>query len=132
RGARRVRTHPPGRAAGADGPARRRLPGARLSLGEHTLQELLGELAAPVPSPCGGTTAAMTAAMASSLVAMVARGARDWDAREATAKRALELRDRLVALAQEDTDAVAGLVRLASMAEAERAETLADAIRVPA
>jgi formiminotetrahydrofolate cyclodeaminase len=74
----------------------------------------------------------MTAAMASSLVAMVARGARDWDAGEATATRALELRDRLVALAQEDTDAGAGLVRLGSMAEAERAETLADAIRVPA
>jgi methenyltetrahydrofolate cyclohydrolase len=102
-----------------------------LSLGERTLDELLAELAAPAPSPCGGATAALTAAMACSLVAMVACGASGWSEANATAGRAIELRAELLGLAGEDTDAVAGLIGLGRLTAAERSEALERAIRAP-
>ena len=98
---------------------------------DHTLHELLSELAAPAPSPCGGATAAITAAMACSLIAMVARGAPSWDAGAETESRATELRAHLLELAQQDTEAVAGLLQLADLAPAERSAAIELAIRVP-
>jgi formiminotetrahydrofolate cyclodeaminase len=103
-----------------------------LSLGERTLDELLTELAAPAPSPCGGATAALTAAMACSLVAMVARGASGWNDADATAAKAIELRGELLALAREDTEAVSGLIGLRRLPAAERSEAIERAIRAPA
>ena len=102
-----------------------------MSFAGYTLDELLQQLEAPAPSPCGGATAAITAAMACSLVAMVARGAGGWDEGETVAARATELRARLLDLAQRDAEAVAGLVQLGGLTATKQAEALERAIRVP-
>lgn len=103
-----------------------------MSFAGHTLDELLQELEAPAPSPCGGATAAITAAMACSLVAMVARGAQRWDEAATVAARATELRGQLLDLAQQDAEAVAGLVQLGRLTASEQTDALEQAIRVPA
>jgi formiminotetrahydrofolate cyclodeaminase len=103
-----------------------------MSFADHTLDELLQLLEAPAPSPCGGATAAITAAMACSLVAMVARGAGTWEEGESVAAQATALRTQLLDLARLDAEAVAGLVRLARLPEAERSDALEQAIGVPA
>jgi methenyltetrahydrofolate cyclohydrolase len=103
-----------------------------VSFRDTTLEELLGQLEAPGPSPCGGATAALTAAMAGSLVAMVARGAPAWEEGASVAERATELRDRLVDLAWADTQAVAGLLELKRLPEDERAQAIERAIESPA
>jgi methenyltetrahydrofolate cyclohydrolase len=103
-----------------------------VSFAGHTLDELLQQLEAPAPSPCGGATAAITAAMACSLVAMVARGAEGWDEAATVAARAIELRAQLLDLAQQDAEAVAGLVRLGRLTASEQSDALERAIRVPA
>src|SRR5262245_60085108 len=70
--------------------------------------------------------------MGASLVAMVARGAPDWDEGASVADRATGLRAELLDLASEDTEAVAGRIRLGRLPEAERAAALERAIRSPA
>ena len=102
-----------------------------MSFAGHTLDQLLQQLEAPAPSPCGGATAAITAAMACSLVAMVARGAEGWERGWAVATRAIELRAQLLDLARQDAEAVAGLVQLARLPAPERSQALERAIRVP-
>src|SRR5262249_56800814 len=102
-----------------------------MGVGSRTLDDLLRKLEAPAPSPCGGAAAALTAAMAASLVAMVARGTSGWDEGASVAERATALRAELLDLAREDTEAVAGLVRLGRLPEAERAAALERAVRSP-
>jgi formiminotetrahydrofolate cyclodeaminase len=102
-----------------------------MSMREHTLDELLVQLSAPAPSPCGAATAAITAAMACSLVAMVAEGTPSWQEGTNVATRATDLRERLLDLAVRDTEAVAALVKLGRLAADERAEAIERAIRVP-
>ena len=67
-----------------------------------SLDEFLDELEAPAPSACGGTAAAVSAAMAASLVTMVARTSRDWADGPGIAAQARALRERLIALGDED------------------------------
>jgi methenyltetrahydrofolate cyclohydrolase len=102
-----------------------------MALGEHTLDDLLRQLEAPAPSPCGGATAALTAAMAASLVAMVARGTPAWGEGAGVAERAAEVREDLVNLAWADTQAVAGLHELKRLSEDGRARALELAIGSP-
>lgn len=66
---------------------------------------LLDGLAAPAPSPAGGTAAAVVAAMAASLVTMVGKGSPGWPEGAAVADRAAALRDRLLLLGGEDVQA---------------------------
>jgi formiminotetrahydrofolate cyclodeaminase len=70
-------------------------------------RDLLDALEAPAPSPCGGSAAALAGAMAASLVGLVARQARGWDAAPGVAAQAAALRDRLALLAEEDVRAYA-------------------------
>lgn len=72
--------------------------------------ELLGGLEAPAPSPAGGTAAAVTAAMAASLVMMVGRTSSAWPDGTEVAVAAANLRDRLVALGDEDVKAFAAVL----------------------
>lgn len=72
-----------------------------------SLENLLDELEAPAPSPCGGSAAAAAAAMAASLVTMVARGSKQWPDGPGIAAQARALRARLMTLADADADAFA-------------------------
>jgi formiminotetrahydrofolate cyclodeaminase len=72
-----------------------------------TLTGLLDALEAPAPSPCGGSAAALAGAMAASLVALVARHSPGWRDAAGVAAQATVLRERLVALAEEDIRAFA-------------------------
>ena len=76
------------------------------SLSELTVDELLGQLAAPAPAPAGGSAAALVAAMAASLVEMIGRGSPSWPDGHAVAAQASELRARLIVLAAEDAQEV--------------------------
>jgi formiminotetrahydrofolate cyclodeaminase len=71
------------------------------------LERLCEEFEAPVPSPSGGSAAAAVAAIAASLVVMVGRGSPEWSDGPDAAVAAAALRDRLLALAGEDVEAVA-------------------------
>ena len=82
------------------------------ALGSLTVDALLEELAAPAPAAAGASASALTAAMAASLAAMVARGTSTWMEGDDVATQATELRARLVALAEEDAAAVAGLLEI--------------------
>ena len=62
------------------------------------MRELLDELAAATPAPGGGSAAAWAAALAAALVEMAAGFAEDEDSRA----RAHELRERALALAEEE------------------------------
>ena len=55
-----------------------------------------------MPSPCGGTAAAVAAAMAAALVTMVARGSPDWGDAAGIASQARALRSRLTTLGDDD------------------------------
>jgi formiminotetrahydrofolate cyclodeaminase len=78
-------------------------------LREETVEAFLGQLAARVPAPGGGATAALHAAQAAALVAMVARysnGARyDADLMARILTEADGVRDEALALAEADAEA---------------------------
>lgn len=108
----------------------------------QTVSAVLGHLAAPTPSPGGGVAAALAGAMGAALGEMCAalprtrRGGADERARLVDAARDLAAhRARLVALADDDGDAVRALMaasRLPSDSEPERAarrEALGEATR---
>ena len=82
-------------------------PGASALLaGERpTFDRFLAELEAPVPSPCGGSAAAVAAAMAASLVTMVARENTQWTDGPGIASQARALRERLTMLCADDVAA---------------------------
>lgn len=79
-------------------------PSAIESLG---VDELLGALGAPAPSPCGGSAAAVAASMAAALVGLVARASPDWPDGPGVAAQAAALQERLLALADADAEAFA-------------------------
>ena len=113
---------------------------------DDTLAAFLDRLAARVPAPGGGATAALHAAQAAALLAMVARysdGARyDAELMRRIVTEADELREDALALAEADADAfraVAAAYRLPHETEAERtarsesiSSALAGAARPPA
>ena len=98
---------------------------------DETIAAFLGQLAARVPAPGGGATAALHAAQSAALVAMVARysnGAR-YDA-ELMARIFTEadmLRDQALTLAEEDAAAF-GAVSAAYQLPKETVELLAGAV----
>jgi methenyltetrahydrofolate cyclohydrolase len=102
-----------------------------VSYRQLTVQELLEAIGAKTPAPASGTAAAFTAALAAALAELAARVSDDADA----AERAVELRARLAALADEDADAYAAFVRTRGDEERDRtievplalAETAAEA-----
>jgi formiminotetrahydrofolate cyclodeaminase len=79
------------------------------TLRDETVEAFLGQLAARVPAPGGGATAALHAAQAAALVAMVARysnGARyDADLMARILTEADGVRDEALALAEADAEA---------------------------
>ena len=85
-------------------------PPKRQPLGALALDDVLGLLAAPAPTPAGGSAAALTAAIASSLVVMVGRGSPAWPEGDAVAGRASALRARLTSLAEEDVVSLSALL----------------------
>jgi len=92
------------------------------------LDNVLGLLAEPAPTPAGGSAAAVTAAIASSLVVMVGRGSPAWPEGENVASRATVLRTHLMTLAEEDVVALASLLELMrNPADGERDERLSSA-----
>ena len=113
---------------------------------DDTIAAFLDQLAARVPAPGGGATAALHAAQAAALLAMVARyshGARyDAELINRIIAEADGLRDDALALAEADAEAfgaVAEAYRLPRETEAERLDrsasissALADAARPPA
>jgi formiminotetrahydrofolate cyclodeaminase len=113
---------------------------------DDTITAFLDQLAARVPAPGGGATAALHAAQASALIAMVARYS-DGDRYDAElmgriVTEADELRDDALALAEADIDAfsaVAAAYRLPRETEQEQkarsasiSSALAGAARTPA
>lgn len=102
-------------------------------------EERIGEFAARVgersPAPASGSATAVAAALAASLVELTARFS---DGEDATAARAVELRGRLLALADEDADAYTDFMRTRSDADRERtvgvplelAETASEVVRL--
>ena len=113
---------------------------------DDTIAAFLDQLAARVPAPGGGATAALHAAQAAALLAMVARysdGHRyDAELMNRIRTEADELREDALALAEADAEAfgaVAGAYQLPRETEAERQDrsasissALADAARPPA
>jgi formiminotetrahydrofolate cyclodeaminase len=94
---------------------------------DETVEAFLGQLAARVPAPGGGATAALHAAQAAALVAMVARysnGARyDADLMARIRTEADELRDEALTLAEADAEAF-GAVSAAYQLPKETTELL--------
>jgi formiminotetrahydrofolate cyclodeaminase len=94
---------------------------------DETVEAFLGQLAARVPAPGGGATAALHAAQAAALVAMVARysnGARyDADLMARILTEADELRDEALTLAEADAEAF-GAVSAAYQLPKETTELL--------
>jgi formiminotetrahydrofolate cyclodeaminase len=94
---------------------------------DETVEAFLGQLAARVPAPGGGATAALHAAQAAALVAMVARysnGVRyDADLMARIRTEADELRDEAVTLAEADAEAF-GAVSAAYQLPKETTELL--------
>jgi len=113
---------------------------------DQTIEAFLGELAARVPAPGGGATAALHAAQAAALLAMVARysdGPRyDAEFMGGLVTRADQLRDEALALAEADAaafGAVADAYRLPKDTDEEKqarsaavAEAVAGAAGPPA
>ena len=113
---------------------------------DQTIEAFLGELAARVPAPGGGATAALHAAQAAALLAMVARysdGPRyDAELMGGLVTRADQLRDEALALAEADAaafGAVADAYRLPKDTDEEKqarsaavAEAVAGAAGPPA
>jgi methenyltetrahydrofolate cyclohydrolase len=94
---------------------------------DETVEAFLGQLAARVPAPGGGATAALHAAQAAALVAMVARysnGAQyDADLMARIRTEADELRDEALILAEADAEAF-GAVSAAYQLAKETTELL--------
>jgi formiminotetrahydrofolate cyclodeaminase len=94
---------------------------------DETIEAFLGQLAARVPAPGGGATAALHAAQSAALVAMVARysnGARyDADLMDRIVTEADRLRDEALTLAEADAEAF-GAVSAAYQRPKETAELL--------
>jgi methenyltetrahydrofolate cyclohydrolase len=94
---------------------------------DETVEAFLGQLAARVPAPGGGATAALHTAQAAALVAMVARysnGARyDADLMARIRTEADELRDEALTLAEADAEAF-GAVSAAYQLPKETTELL--------
>ena len=94
---------------------------------DETIEAFLGQLAARVPAPGGGATAALHAAQSAALVAMVARysnGARyDADLMDRIVTEADGLRDEALTLAEADAEAF-GAVSAAYQRPKETAELL--------
>lgn len=80
-------------------------PDARI--GGTTVGGLVDVLAAPAPSPAGGSAAAVAAALGSGLVRLVASVSPDWDEAPGVAAQAGALADRLLVLADDDVRAFA-------------------------
>jgi methenyltetrahydrofolate cyclohydrolase len=113
---------------------------------DQTLEAFLGELAARVPAPGGGATAALHAAQAAALLAMVARysdGPRyDAELMASVVARADKLRDSALTAAEDDAaafGAVADAYRLPKDTDQEKAaraaaiaQAVAGAARPPA
>jgi len=113
---------------------------------DQTLEAFLGDLAARVPAPGGGATAALHAAQAAALLAMVARysdGAKyDAGLMTSVVARADQLRDEALTLAEDDAaafGAVADAYRLPKDTDEQKAarsaaiaEAVAGAARPPA
>jgi formiminotetrahydrofolate cyclodeaminase len=105
---------------------------------DESIAEFLGQLAARVPAPGGGATAALHAAQAAALLAMVARysdGAKyDASLMSRVVTEADELRDQALALAEADAaafGAVAQAYRLpkdTDQATAARSAAIAEAV----
>ncbi len=74
---------------------------------ESSLAEFLDDVAAPTPAPASGAAAAVTAAMAAALAELTAGLSEDGDG----AARARGLRERSLALAEEDAEAYLRFVR---------------------
>ena len=110
-------------------------PTAGVAFRDLTIQEFGERLASPEPVPGGGSASAIAASLGAGLVAMVAqlsRGRPRYAAYEATLERALaageRLRDRLLALADQDAAAYAtyaAALKLPRETEAEQAERAA-------
>ncbi len=86
-------------------------------LGERTVGELLDQLAAAEPVPGGGSASALTGAVAAALVGMVARLtlkrkrlADVWQEMESVVSECELLRQSLLDLAQDDSDAFTGVM----------------------
>jgi len=83
-----------------------------------SLTELLDRIGERTPAPASGTAAALAGALAAALVELAARFSEDDEA----LARALELRARLLELADEDARAYADFMRTRS--EADRSRTI--------
>jgi len=96
-----------------------------VTLRDETVEAFLGQLAARVPAPGGGTTAALHAAQAAALVAMVARysdGTRyDADLMARILTEADGIRDEALTLAEDDAEAF-GAVSVAYQLPKETSE----------
>lgn len=75
------------------------------ALADMSLAELLERVAARTPTPGGGSSAALTCALGAALVEMAARFADPDSPAAAVARRAAELRDLVLSLAEEDLQA---------------------------
>jgi len=83
-----------------------------------TVEEFLGALGARTPAPASGAGAAVTGAIAAALAELVARFGGD----EPATAEAESLRSRLLALADEDSDAY--LAFMATRSDADRQRTI--------
>jgi len=83
-----------------------------------TFAELLDRIGARTPAPASGAAAALTGALAASLVELAARFSEDDEA----LARSLELRARLLELADEDAEAYAAFMRTRS--DEDRSRTI--------
>ena len=96
------------------------------------VDQLCDGLEAPLPSPAGGSAAAVAGAMAASLVVMVGRGSADWAGGADAMRLAAGLRERLLALGAEDVEAVASLLEARQTDGGPEADAWLAASRVPA
>jgi formiminotetrahydrofolate cyclodeaminase len=69
------------------------------------VRRLLERVTSELPSPGGGSIAAVVAALAAGLVETVARGSLDWQGARGVAAQAKTLRERVEPLAQRDAEA---------------------------
>jgi methenyltetrahydrofolate cyclohydrolase len=87
------------------------------------LGDVLGHIASAIPSPAGGSAAAIAVAMGAGLTAMCARNSRDeWPEARAATAQAETLRARIEPLAQADAEAYDGALaafRLPELLEPE-------------
>jgi glutamate formiminotransferase/formiminotetrahydrofolate cyclodeaminase len=104
------------------------------SAGEHTIGDYLHALGARTPAPASGSGAAIAGAIGASLAELAARFSEEREA----ADRLVELRTRLVALADEDAEAYTAFMRTKSDEDRDRtidvplaiAETAAEAAQL--